>query len=248
MLLAIDVGNTDIKAGVWDGKHWRRLFREPMAKPLKNLGGFFAVLGNYDITAAICASVVPAADSTTKTAVKRVLGLDLIMLKADLPLHLKIKYETPETLGADRLANALAALARTSHGIAVDVGSATKLEAVSNNTYLGGAILPGLRMWSQALSNNTAQLPEVALVAPNHPIGTSTTSALQSGILYGHAAAIDGMVARFTRQMGPKVAPEVFLTGGQADQVKALCTTPMLLIQTLTLDGLVEAAKRLDLV
>lgn len=169
------------------------------------------------------------------------------MLAADLPLHLGIKYETPDTLGADRLANALAVLSRTSQGIAVDVGTATKLEAVCDNTYLGGAILPGLKMWSQALSRNTAQLPEVSLGAPKHPIGTSTTSALQSGILHGHAAAIDGMIARFAKEMRIKKAPEVFLTGGHADQIKALCTTPMLLVPSLTLDGLVEAARRLGL-
>lgn len=247
MLLAIDIGNTDIKAGVWDGKHWRRHLREPLAERQKNAGSFFSVIANYDITAAICASVVPTADLSIKTAVKRTLGRDLIMLKADLPLHLGIKYETPDTLGADRLANAIAVLARTNQGISVDVGTATKLEAVSDNTYLGGAILPGLRMWSKALSRDTAQLPEVALGAPKHPIGTSTTMALQSGILHGHAAAIDGMIARFARQMGVKKAPDVFLTGGHADQVKALCTTPMLLVPTLTLDGLVDAARRLGL-
>jgi type III pantothenate kinase len=247
MLLAIDIGNTDIKAGVWDGKHWKRLFRDPLKMPLKSPPAFFSVLPNFEIAAAICASVVPAAQSPIAVSVKRLLGLDLNYLEANLPLALDIQYKTPDTLGADRLANALAVLARCKQGIAVDVGTATKLEAVSGNSYLGGAILPGIEMWSRALAQDTAQLPEVDLKPPKHPIGTDTASALQSGIMHGHAAAIDGMIARFTKQMGTKTKPEVFITGGQAETIKPLCTTPMLLVPTLTLDGLVEAAKRLDL-
>src|SRR5437879_1656245 len=101
MLLAIDIGNTDIKAGVWDGKHWKRLFRDPLRMPLKSPPAFFSVLPNFEIAAAICASVVPAAQSPIAIAIKRTLRLDLTFLRADLPLNLEIKYKTPETLGAD---------------------------------------------------------------------------------------------------------------------------------------------------
>src|SRR6476469_6015637 len=110
MLLAIDIGNTDIKAGVWDGKHWKRLFRDSLKMPLKSAPAFFTVLPNFEITAAICASVVPAAESPIAIAVKRTIILDLTFLQANLPLDLEIKYKTPDTLGADRLANALAVL------------------------------------------------------------------------------------------------------------------------------------------
>ncbi|MEA2553239.1 MAG: type pantothenate kinase [Fimbriimonadaceae bacterium] len=241
MLLAIDVGNTDTKAGVWDGKHWVRFFRTPTQKG-KQAPKFIDLLGNFHLERAICASVVPAANRELSSALKRAAALDLTFLSADA-VNFNIDYKTPETLGADRLANALAVSALSPHAIAVDVGTATKLEAVLGGTYLGGAILPGLEMVASALGKETAQLPVVELSAPKKAIGVDTSSAIRSGVMHGHASAIDGMIARFAREMAAK--PDVFITGGHAELIKPLCLTSMTFISHLTLDGLVEGAKRL---
>ena len=246
MLLAIDLGNTEIKAGRWDGRRWTRVARAPKPGSRREAEEFLSQFDSEPIRSSICASVMPDLEGPIKDAGMKCFEVSTKFLNVDMDLGIEIRYRTPQTLGADRLANALAvASMSTRNGVAVDVGTATKLEAVSSGVYLGGAIMPGLQMMAKALSTGTALLPEVDLTAPERAIGIDTSTAVRSGVLHGHASAVDGMIERFAREMGPK--PEVFITGGLAETVAPLCRTAMRHVPTLTLDGLVVAAKRLGL-
>jgi len=200
-----------------------------------------------DITAVIRSNVGPSSlayEVIDKASMQAAPEAMFISLHGSSKLGVEIHYQSQETLGPDRLANALAAMALCeAPSIVVDCGTATKFEAVSKDVYYGGSIMPGIGMGAKALSQGTARLPEVALEIPKQVIGTDTSSAIQSGILFGHASAIDGMVSRLSLEMN--ATPKVFLTGGFASLVAPLCETRMQEVPTLTLDGIVEAGRRL---
>lgn len=250
MLLAIDIGNTEAKAGLWDGNAWKSVWRQPTRQMVEAAGisQLLAPVQQYSLSAVICASVVPWLDAGIASAITSELGRTPVYLGANFNLGFKIKYKTPKMLGADRLASVIGALTKYKPPfVVVDVGTATKIEAVdSSGAYLGGAILPGLKVASQALVAATAKLPEIDLVSPGKAIGVDTISAIRSGVVIGHAAAIDGMALRFQKQIG--AANALVATGGLASIVLSSCELPWVLEPHLSLIGLAEAAKRLKLV
>lgn len=242
MLLAIDIGNSATKVG-----------REAADGGVEVVGCFPTPGG--DAFAAVLeaaagkgvgvsiASVVPK-ESDRLAQILDALSLPYRFLAARNAPGLEIRYETPETLGSDRIANAIA----LSNGgpvpaIAVDFGTAAKLEAIdAQGAYLGGAILPGPRLMVRALSFGTAQLPEVPVAAPERAIGRRTVEALQSGTVLALAKAVDGLIAEFERELGGPA--RTVGTGGQADVMRTRCSRIGQWEPHLTLRGLLIAGRR----
>jgi type III pantothenate kinase len=247
MLLAIDVGNTNITFAVFDGEQikadWRigtvvRRTSDEYAALLISLFGDRG-LKLADIDGVIVSSVVPAAvDALTRFSRKHLHIDSPMILSAEMDLGIKVNYYPPGDVGADRIANAIAAHAKYgSKVIVVDLGTGTTLDAVSEDgEYLGGAIAPGIQISLEALFARAARLTGVRLVAPDKAIGDTTASSLQSGIIFGFAGMVDALVDRFQAEIGGDA--KVIATGGLADMIADQSRTIECCDELLTLEGL----------
>ncbi len=255
MLLAIDVGNTHCVFGVWDGTRWAAQWRH-RADPETTedqLGAWLRTMFEmaglpWQIDRVICACVVPPMVEPLRLLSERWLKLPAIFLKDGASVGLTVTYDPPTSVGADRLANALGALERLSPPlIVVDFGTGTNFDAVDREgRYVGGAIMPGILVGSEALFRRAAKLPHVAglsLAAPAHAVGRSTVESLQSGIVLGYAAAIDGLTAKMDAELGGGC--RIVATGGLGEMFLGLCERIESFEPTLTLDGLRVASERL---
>lgn len=226
MLLCLDIGNSQIHGGVYDGS-WRLQFRKT-THPLGSsdeFGVFFAaVLRENGIDpralrrAAIC-SVVPQALYPVRSACLKYLHCDPFVLQAGVKTGLKVKYRNPHEVGADRIAAAVgAALLRpASNVIVVDCGTATTCDVVTaTGDYLGGAILPGVGISVDTLAGRTAKLPTVEIARPSVALGRSTIESIQSGVYFGHAGAIRRLVEELNREVFGGAPVTVIGTGGFA--------------------------------
>lgn len=252
MLLAIDVGNTNTVLGVWSGDCWRAVWRretdtedteDQLAVWLK---GLFDLSGlPFHVEGAVVASVVPALNDAIARMGTKWLGVKPLFLTRGSQVGLDVRYDPPHAVGADRIANALAAVPRYGAPvIVVDFGTATTFDAVdSEGAYLGGAILPGPNVAASALHGRTSKLPMFELAAPERAIGRNTVEALQSGLILGYAGAIDALAGRIAAELGHD--PAVVATGGLGALFADLCPTIGTYDPTLTLDGLVIAYERL---
>lgn len=224
MLLAIDIGNTNITLGVFDGDAlcatWR-LSTERSKTSDEYSATLMQMLQLRDIAAqqidavALC-SVVPPLTPTFVDLCKTHFGVEPLVVGAGTKTGVRILYDNPRDVGADRIVDAAAAL-RLYGGpvIVVDIGTATVFDAVTaNGDYLGGAIAPGMVIASDALFSSTSQLRRVELVAPATAIGRNTIHAIQSGVVLGYADLVRGMVARFDAELGG--GAKVVATGGLA--------------------------------
>src|SRR3970282_912968 len=213
MLLTIDIGNTNITLGLYDGdqrKHAWRLAtvhnRMPDEYGLQLLGVIeHAKCPVEQIDGCALASVVPPLTGTFLQACKQYLGQDPLVIDAGVKKGLSIRYEDPKhALGADRVADAVAV--RQLYGTpacVVDFGTATTFDALSRNgEYLGGAIAPGIDVAAESLFMRTAKLPRVELTRPPSVIGRNTVNAIQSGLIFGYVGLVEGMVARFKQELG----------------------------------------------
>ena len=224
MLLALDIGNTNITLGVFDGERlvatWRLSTDHAkmpdeysiMLTQLLHLRG----MSVDDIDAVALCSVVPPLTPTFVELCRRFLGLDPLVVGAGTRTGIRILYDNPRDVGADRIVDAAAAM-RLYGGpvIVVDMGTATVIDAVTaKGDYLGGAIAPGMTIAHDALFSNTSQLRRVELVGPDTAIGRNTIHAIQAGIVLGYADLVRGMVARFDRELGG--GAKVVATGGMA--------------------------------
>ncbi len=220
MILVLDIGNTESTLGLFDGEHLARTFRIGTAGgrtadelALLLAQAFPDVARGAD---SVIASVEPAATPAFAEAVRRVTGREPLLASAAMETGLEIEYRDPLTLGADRVANAAAALRL--HGapaIVVDLGTATKFEVVvKERRYLGGAIAPGIRTAAESLVRRGARLAAFEWRAPERATGRSTEECLQSGVLFGAVALVDGMVRRLAAEAG--IRPVVIATGGLA--------------------------------
>ncbi len=246
LLLAIDVGNTNVVIGVFHGRDlvadWR-LSTNPHTMPDEHAVTLGSLLAHHgltmaDIDAAIIGSVVPKVTSNYREMLERYTSARVLVVGPGIELGVRIGLENPKEVGADRVVNALAAH-RLYGGaaIVVDLGTATTFDAVSaEGVYLGGAISPGLLTSVEALSRATARLPRVELVRPARAMGRDTLTAMQSGIVLGHAAMVEGMLRRLLAEMGPGTT--VIATGGfcnvMADEVSLINVVD----KNLTLKGL----------
>lgn len=240
-LLAIDVGNTNTVLGCYEGtqlvRHWR-----VETKPARTVDEHAVLtrdlLRGVQLDGAALSCVVPALTPTFRALCRVHLGVELLVVEPGVRTGMAMLYETPHTLGSDRLVNAVAAHARTGGAaIVVDFGTATKLEYVTpEGAYAGGVICPGVKIASQALFAAAARLAAVELCRPPQVVGRTTVQALQSGIVLGHVATVDGLVRRIQREQG--VAARVIATGGWAHLLAGESETIEEVEEFLTLDGL----------
>lgn len=248
MLLAVDVGNTQTHLGVFQRgelvHEWRAsTVAKRTADELALLFGSFLELADLsfsrEITGVAICSVVPKATMELRDMTEQYFGFPAVVVEPGTKTGLAVMMDNPREVGADRIATAVAAhdMFPGENVVVVDFGTAITVDAVSaKGQYLGGAIAPGVDTSATALFAATAQIRRVELVAPPHAIGKTTVHAVQSGVIYGTAALVDGLVRRATEEMGGEAA--VVATGGLAPVVAEHCETIDKLEPMLTLLGL----------
>lgn len=246
MLLAVDVGNTNVTIALFDGERlvadWRvTSYRErtadEMAVELRDLFELRGIdLGA--VTGVVIASVVPTINPALVEASRRYLKCEPVMVGPGVKTSVKVRYENPRDVGADRIANALAAY--TKYGgpiVVIDFGTAVTYDAINaDGDYLGGAISPGIEISLDALISHTAMLRRVEPVAPDSVIGRNTITSIQSGLVWGFVAQVEGMVRRMVDELGGSA--RVVATGGQAPLVAGLTHVIETTDPLLTLEGL----------
>lgn len=235
MLLAVDVGNSTTVLGLLDGEQLVRDWRlstvphrtgDELALLLAGmLRGAGVELRGDDLDGVVLASVVPPVTEVVVDIVGSAVDAPLVVVAPGTRTGIPLRYEDPREMGADRIANAVAAGERFGGPVVVvDFGTSTTVDAIDRDGgFLGGAIAPGVAVSAEALVAHAAQLPEVVLRRPRSAIGRTTVQALQSGIVHGAAAQVDGLVRRIADELGPGVT--VVATGGMAQVVLETCTT-----------------------
>jgi type III pantothenate kinase len=247
MLLAIDIGNTNITLGLYNGEElnsaWRLATvhdRMPDEYGLQLLGIIETAGCTIDqIKASALASVVPPLTGTFLQACEKYLHQEPLVVDAGVRTGLRIRYEDPKhALGADRVADAVAVQHLYSvPACVVDFGTATTFDAISRDgEYLGGAIAPGIGIAAEALFQRTAKLPRVELVRPPSVIGSNTVRAIQSGLIFGYVGLVEGVVERFREELGSDMV--VIGTGGLAELISAETDVIKIVAPWLTLEGL----------
>lgn len=247
MLLTIDVGNSTIVIGVFDGSeladHWRIAtapHRTPdeIALALDGLLAFAGLDLQRDLTGVAIASVVPPVTEDLRAMAERYLAVPPIVVEPGVRTGIPMKVDNPRDIGADRIVNAVAAAEMYgAPSIVVDFGTATSFDAVDREgAFVGGAIAPGVRVSADALADHAARLPRVEIVRPDQVVARSTVTALQSGIVYGFAGQVDTLVRRLSAELGPGVT--TVATGGMAPSVLDACETIDVHDPWLTLKGL----------
>lgn len=248
MILCIDVGNTNMKFGVFEKdellQSWRMFSNA--RRTADDLGiqlvQFFkhAGMDRKDVEGIIISSVVPAMNYTLEHMCELYFyDVIPIFVGPGIKTGLNIKYDDPKELGADRIANAISAFHLYGGPlIVIDVGTAMTFNAITKSgQYMGGSILPGLRLALKSLATDTAKLPHVELEKPGKTINTTTKSGIQSGLIYGYAGLIDSMVARYKEEMGdPDI--KVIATGGLVNIIADECRENLIINPLLTLNGL----------
>jgi type III pantothenate kinase len=242
MLLAIDVGNTQTVFGLFEGDHLSEQFRvatEPRhtADELAVLLRAFVDLETLD--GIVLSSTVPQLVRDYEEFAERWAGAELLVLGPGVSTGVPIRYDDPREVGPDRIANSVAA--RERHGapvIVVDFGTSTNFDIVSAaGEYLGGVLAPGIEISMDALFSRAARLLKVPFEAPPHVIGKTTTQGLQSGLVYGFAGQVDGIVEHVRAELGAPDAP-VVATGGLAGLIAPHSSTITAVDPELTLQGL----------
>ncbi len=246
MVLAIDIGNTNIAIGGFLGDELcfvaristdaRKTEDEYAAKILSALS-----LYNIDRSAihgAIVSSVVPTLNRVMKAAISRVYGIEPLFVAPGIKTGINIKCDNPSSVGADIISACVAA--RYLYGapaLVVDMGTATKMSVVDKSgAFIGVSIMPGVMMGLNGLSNGTAQLPQVSLDSPPSVIGKNTADCMKSGIVFGNAAMIDGMIDRFIEEYGRELP--IYATGGLASAIICHCKHKIVQDENMVLKGL----------
>ena len=246
MLLAIDIGNTSITLGVYQGEklgpHWRistnqHRMPDEYGLQINNLLKHNDVEIN-EISGICLASVVPPLTGTFLRVCREYLKKDPLVVDAGIKTGVKILYEPPRSVGADRIVDA-AAVQHLYGGPAcvVDFGTGTTFNAISEEgDYLGGAIAPGMGIAAEALFERAAKLPPVDLNTPPSVIGKNTPHAMQSGLIFGYVGLVEGMVTRFKKELGAEM--KVIATGGYTEIIARETQMIDIIAPSLTLDGL----------
>jgi type III pantothenate kinase len=250
MLLTIDIGNTNLTIGLYElnasrrslAWHWRLATdhnRMPDEYGLQLLGLLtHAGYKPADLTGISLASVVPPLTGRVTQACREYLKTEALVVDAGVKTGIRIRYEDPKAVGADRVCDA-AAVMHLYGGPAcvVDFGTATTFNAVTKEgDYLGGAITAGINLAAETLYTRAAKLPRIDLQRPPSVIGRNTVHAMQSGLLFGYVCMVEGMVERFRRELGPQM--KVIATGGLAEIVAKETPIVQHIAPWLTLDGL----------
>jgi type III pantothenate kinase len=252
MILAIDMGNTNIVIGCVDDE--KIYFIERLSTDLKKTEleyaiGFKTVLELYHIDSeqikgAIISSVVPQLVNIIKDAIEKIIGLTPMIVGPGLKSGLNLLMDQPKQVGCDLVVDAVAAIHEYGAPvIVVDIGTATTISVVDKNkNYIGGVILPGVKVSLDSLVSRTAQLPRISLEAPRKVVGKNTVDCMKSGIIYGNASCIDGVIDRIKQETGYTKEngcdAKVVATGGLAEVIVPNCRTDIILDNELLLKGL----------
>ena len=247
MLLALDIGNTNLVCGLFSGSELVQTFRMETVRTrttdeqaailsqLLNLRG----IDPASITSSILASVVPPVTDSVADAVEVVVGhRPLVVGGPGLKTGIRIRYDNPREVGADRIVNAVAAHARVKGPVVVvDFGTATTFDCISEEgDYLGGVIVPGIQVSLDGLLVRAAKLSRIELKEPPSVIGKNTVHAMQSGVIFGYAALVDGLLEKIAAEMGGSI--QALATGGLAPKVSQHTRRIDEICPSLTLDGL----------
>lgn len=246
MILLIDVGNTNVTIGACENDKiiasWRMTTNKDQTSDEigVTLRNFFTYNGIdiKKIKGTIISSVVPPIMYSLTHAVRKYIGTEPIVVKSTSKMGLTVKYDNPKEVGADRLVNAVAAIKKYPLPlIIVDFGTATTFCAINQDReYLGGVILPGVKISLNALVEKTAKLPRIEIAKPEKIIGTSTVESMQSGMYYGYAGSVDNIVTKMKKELGDNVT--VIATGGLARMISKEAKTIDTIDSGLTLEGL----------
>ena len=246
MLLAIDIGNTNLVMGCF--RDDKILFKARIATdPIRTSDQYGVEIKNMleaygvkrsDIDDCIISSVVPPVFNSVRTGVIKIIGKQPMVVGPGLKTGLNIHVDVPSQVGSDRIVIAVAALAEYKAPLLLmDLGTATTIEAVEpDNVYMGGVIIPGVRVSLDALTSRAAQLPGISLDRPKQVIGKNTVDCMRSGMMYGTAAMIDGLVERMEEELGHRCT--LIATGGLAQFIAPLCKREIILDKDLLLKGL----------
>ena len=247
MLLAIDIGNTNIVFGCMDDKNNVVLFERistnhqataiEYASLIKNI----LEMNNFkvkDIDDAIMSSVVPSVTGTVTEAIRKLFGIEVMVISPGVKTGLNILIDNPAQLGSDQVVDAVAGINQYSvPQIIIDMGTATTVSVIDRNrNYIGGLIIAGMGTATNALISHTAQLPRINFEKPEKVIGTNTIDCMKSGVLYSNACAIDGITERIEEELGERCT--VIATGGLAELVVPLCRRDIILDKSLLIKGL----------
>ena len=245
-ILAIDMGNTNIVIGCVDDD--KVIFEERLSTDLSKTELEYAVdlktvldiyhIKRTDIEGCIISSVVPQITGIAKLAAEKILKKEVMVLGPGVKTGLNIVMDNPGQLGADLVADAVAGLASYPVPLVViDMGTATTISVVnSKKQYIGGMIMPGVRISLDALTARASQLSGISIDAPRHIIGKNTIECMKSGVLYSNAAALDGIIDRIEEELGEKTT--VIATGGLAKKIVPHCRKEIILDEELLLKGL----------
>lgn len=246
MILAIDMGNTNIVlGGIDEHKTYfvERITTNQAKTDLEYAVNLKDVLEIYhirpsQIEGAILSSVVPPLNTTILRAVEKILGKKPLLVGSGMKTGLNILMDNPKTVGSDMIVDAVAAIHEFPKPIIIiDMGTATTMSVVDKSgNYCGGVILPGLKVSLDSLSGKTAQLPYISLETPGKVIGKNTIDCMRSGIIYGNVAQIDGIIDRMEHELGEKAS--VVATGGLAKLITPLCRHEIVYDDALLLKGL----------
>ena len=248
MIVVFDVGNSEITIGIFKGEdlvsHWRITTAAPrtadeLAILIRSITGD-AMASADGITGSAIRSVVPAITPMLAEACEMCFGRKPVMVDARAKLPVKLDVEEPFTVGADRIANTLAASRIYKRdAIVVDLGTATTYDCITaDGTFLGGVIQPGVMISADTLFRRTAQLPATDIVPPKRVIARRTDESIRAGVLYGAVDSIDGIVRRIKKEWPNKNAPLVLATGGMAESIQPHSSELELVDPFLTLKGI----------
>lgn len=246
MILAVDIGNTNIVVGGFDEDKIvfvERISTDTSKTELEYVVKFHALIDIYGIkmdqfTGAIISSVVPPLNHIIVSAIKKFFDIDALVVGPGLKTGINIRMDNPASVGSDLIVNAVAGLQKYGYPlIMIDMGTATTISVLDDKkNYVGGTIMPGVRVSLDSLVNRTSQLPKIALEAPEYVIGKNTIDCMKSGIIMGQAASMDGMIDRVWKELG--YTTKVVATGGLASRIIPNCVHDIIIDDELTLIGL----------
>ena len=252
MILTIDIGNTSIALGGFDGGELRFVVRlstdiskteDEYASKILNILALHGVERD-SIEGAIISSVVPPLNAIMKRAIELAFYVTPLMVCPGIKTGIGILCDSPSSVGADLICSCVAA--NSYYGapaLIIDIGTATKMIVTNKNgAFIGVSIIPGVMMGLKALANGTAQLPQVSLEAPQTVVGKNTVDCMKSGVIFGNASMIDGMIDRICREMGEELP--VIVTGGYASVIAPHCEHKMVQDDHLVLKGLYVIYKK----
>ncbi|MBP3926306.1 MAG: type III pantothenate kinase [Clostridium sp.] len=246
MILAVDIGNTNIVIGVVDAK--KTYFIERLTTTIGKTNLEYAItlksileifhIEPKQLEGAIISSVVPPLNRTIMEAIRKITGITAKLVGSGMKTGLNILMDNPRSVGSDMIVNSVGALSEHEPPIIIiEMGTATTMSVIDKDgRYIGGAILPGLRVSMDTMSSSTAQLPRISLDTPKKVIGKNTIDCMRSGIIYGNAAMIDGMLTRIETELGQKAT--IIATGGIAKVILPLCSHEIIYDGALLMKGL----------